>query len=119
MKSFIVETVSSFMVLFAVIDILGSVPIILKYKQDGMDVNPFKITMVSFILLLIFLIGGKLILGLFGVDISSFAIADHLTIGKAVGCFTVHIYWKSGFSLVNDCSVKGDIENLFVLQSQF
>jgi multiple antibiotic resistance protein len=68
------------MVLFAVIDIMGSVPIIIKFKRDGIEVPPLKITMVSFIILLTFLFGGKLILGLFGVDISSFAIAGSIVI---------------------------------------
>lgn len=68
------------MVLFAVIDITGSVPVIIKFKQDGYDVPPLKITIVSFIILITFLFGGKLILGLFGVDISSFAIAGSFVI---------------------------------------
>ena len=68
------------MVLFAVIDIIGSIPVILKYRQEGMNINPLKITTVSFLILLLFLFAGKLILGLFGVDISSFAIAGSIVI---------------------------------------
>lgn len=80
MHTLIFETLSVFMVLFAVIDITGSVPVIIKFKQDGFDVPPFKITIVSFLIMLIFLFGGKLILSLFGVDISSFAIAGSFVI---------------------------------------
>ncbi len=80
MQTLIFEIISVFMVLFAVIDITGSVPVIIKYKNDGYKVPPLKITIVSFLILLIFLFGGKLILGLFGVDISSFAIAGSFVI---------------------------------------
>jgi multiple antibiotic resistance protein len=79
-QKIIIEITTVFMVLFAVIDIMGSVPIIIKFKRDGIEVPPLKITMVSFIILLTFLFGGKLILGLFGVDISSFAIAGSIVI---------------------------------------
>jgi multiple antibiotic resistance protein len=79
-QKIIIETTTVFMVLFAVIDIMGSIPIIIKFKRDGIEVPPLKITMVSFIILLTFLFGGKLILGLFGVDISSFAIAGSIVI---------------------------------------
>lgn len=80
MQEFIFEIISVFMVLFAVIDITGSVPVIIKFKKDGFEVPPLKITVVSFLILIIFLFGGKLILGLFGVDISSFAIAGSFVI---------------------------------------
>jgi multiple antibiotic resistance protein len=76
----LIETATVFMVLFAVIDIMGSVPIIIKFKRDGIEIHPLRITMASFIILLTFLFGGKLILGLFGVDISSFAIAGSIII---------------------------------------
>jgi multiple antibiotic resistance protein len=79
-KGLLIEITTVFMVLFAVIDIMGSVPIIIKFKRDGLEINPLRITLASFIILLTFLFGGKLILGLFGVDISSFAIAGSIVI---------------------------------------
>ncbi len=80
MSAFLLDTFSVFMVLFAIIDIVGSVPIILKFKQDGIEINPLKITLISFFILISFLFAGKWILGLFGVDISSFAIAGSFII---------------------------------------
>jgi multiple antibiotic resistance protein len=79
-KGLLIEITTVFMVLFAVIDIMGSVPIIIKFKRDGLEIHPLRITLASFIILLTFLFGGKLILGLFGVDISSFAIAGSIVI---------------------------------------
>ncbi len=70
-----VEIVSAFIVLFAVIDILGSVPIILDIKKKGTKFSPFKATSISFVILILFLFIGEALLGLFNVDISSFAIA--------------------------------------------
>lgn len=74
------ELVSAFIVLFAVIDILGSVPIILSLKEQGRPVNAMKATLISFGLMLAFFYAGDLILKLFNVDIQSFAVAGALII---------------------------------------
>ena len=63
------------MVLFAVIDIVGSIPVILDVKQKSGNIQPWTTTTVSLILMLAFLIGGEKFLGLFGVDVHSFAVA--------------------------------------------
>ena len=41
------ELISAFIVLFAVIDIIGSIPIILNLKQGGRDVNATQATLIS------------------------------------------------------------------------
>lgn len=69
------ELVSAFIVLFAVIDIIGAVPIILDLKQKGRSVNAIEATLISAGLLLVFLFAGDMILKLFQVDIASFAVA--------------------------------------------
>ncbi len=69
------EILSCFMVLFAVIDIVGSIPIILDIKKKTGNIQPYTTTGVSLFLMLIFLIGGEGFLGLFGVDVYSFAVA--------------------------------------------
>lgn len=69
------EILSGFIVLFAVIDILGSLPIILDIRDKGGIINAFQAASISFVLLIVFLFLGEAILGLFQVDISSFAIA--------------------------------------------
>ena len=74
------EFVSAFIVLFAVIDIIGSIPIILNLKQNGRNVNATKATMLSFALLLGFFYAGDMMLKLFQVDIASFAIAGAFVI---------------------------------------
>jgi multiple antibiotic resistance protein len=74
------QIISAFIVLFAVIDIFGSIPIIIDLKQKGKDVNAMKATLVSFALMLGFYFAGDIILHLFHVDIESFAIAGALVI---------------------------------------
>ena len=74
------QLASAFIVLFAVIDILGSVPIIINLKDQGRYVNARKATLISFVLMLAFFYAGDLILKLFNVDIESFAVAGALVI---------------------------------------
>ena len=66
--------------LFAVIDIIGSIPIILTLKEQGRDVNPYKATLYSLALLVTFFFVGDMLLQLFQVDIASFALAGSVVI---------------------------------------
>ncbi len=76
----LIETLAAFMVLFAIIDIPGSIPIIIDIKDKSGEVQPFKVTLVSFSILLAFLFIGNPLLGIFGIDVSSFAIAGSFII---------------------------------------
>ncbi len=74
------ELTSAFIVLFAVIDIIGSIPIILNLKQNGRNVNAIQATLISFALLIGFFYAGDMILKLFQVDIASFAVAGSVVL---------------------------------------
>ena len=65
-------------VLFAVIDIVGSVPMIIKIKEQAGDIHPLRTSVVSLGIMIGFLILGESILRLFGVDVKSFAVAGSL-----------------------------------------
>lgn len=69
------EIFATFMVLFAIIDIFGSIPIILSIKAKIGNIYPLRTTLVAYGIMLLFLFIGEPLLGIFGVDISSFAIA--------------------------------------------
>ena len=69
------EIASAFIVLFAVIDIIGSIPIIISIKQKGRNLNTFAATSISFLLMTGFFFAGEMLLKLFQVDIASFAVA--------------------------------------------
>ncbi|MDR0659004.1 MAG: MarC family protein [Mediterranea sp.] len=74
------EMISAFIVLFAVIDIIGSIPIIINLKNRGQSVNALKATLISFALMLGFFYAGDMMLRLFHVDIESFAVAGAIVI---------------------------------------
>ena len=69
------EILSAFIVLFAVIDIIGSIPIIINLKQSGRSLNCTKANVLSFLLMTAFFFAGEILLQLFQVDIASFAVA--------------------------------------------
>jgi len=75
-----VEIVSAFLVLFAIIDVTGSVPIFLNLRSKNKIIEPSKAALYSFFILLLFLFVGEWILKLFQVDLSSFAVAGALVI---------------------------------------
>ncbi|MEZ4984235.1 MAG: hypothetical protein R2795_04225 [Saprospiraceae bacterium] len=54
------------LILFSVIDIIGSLPIIMNMKKEGVAINPTVATATAGVLMLGFLFFGKAILGLFG-----------------------------------------------------
>ncbi len=63
------------MILFAVIDIIGSIPAIIQIRQQAGSIHPEKATFVSFLIMMLFLFLGESILTFLGLDLSSFAIA--------------------------------------------
>ncbi|WP_420577534.1 MarC family protein [Ekhidna sp.] len=69
------EIISVSLILFSVIDILGSVPIIIDLRKKFGHVQSEKATIVSGVIMVIFLYLGESILKLFGIDINSFAVA--------------------------------------------
>ena len=75
-----VEFLSAFIVLFAIIDPIGLMPIILSIRDKGRIINPTKAVLYSFSLMFLFFFVGDWILNLFGVDINSFAVAGALII---------------------------------------
>lgn len=74
------QMLSAFIVLFAVIDIFGSTPIIIDLKSKGRPVSPMKATLISAALLVGFFYVGDAMLQLFSVDIQSFAVAGAFVI---------------------------------------
>ncbi len=75
-----VEIFSSFVVMFAIIDVLGSIPIFLSMREKGEKISPMKAMGVALLLFVGFFIAGDGLLSLFGVDIASFAVAGSFVI---------------------------------------
>ena len=63
------------MILFAVIDIVGSIPIIVDLRSKVGHVQSEKATLVAMVIMIAFLFIGEEILNLIGIDVNSFAVA--------------------------------------------
>lgn len=74
------QFLAAFFVLFAIIDIPGSIPIIISLRKKGKIIRPIKTAVLAFIMFLIFYYVGEAFLNLFGVDTASFAVAGSLII---------------------------------------
>ena len=72
------ESVGTFLILFAIIDVLGATPILIDLREKGKTVSPLKATLSAFGLLLLFFIAGDAVLKFFSVDINSFAVAGSI-----------------------------------------
>lgn len=96
------------MVLFAVIDILGSIPLIIKLKEKAGDISPLRTSVVSLGIMVGFLILGESILNIFGVDIRSFAVAGSLII------FALALEMIMGWNLFRD-EVTGKVASVIPL----
>ena len=69
------ELSRAFITLFAIIDITGSIPLILSLKSKGIDINPIRTSCVALGMMIMFLFLGERIMHLFNVDIQWFAVA--------------------------------------------
>lgn len=74
------EIVTCTMVLFAVIDIIGSTPIIIGLRQKVGHIQSEKASLVAAVIMIGFLFLGESILKLIGIDVNSFAVAGALII---------------------------------------
>jgi multiple antibiotic resistance protein len=71
----IVEILKVSTVLFAVIDIIGSIPIIINLRQNAGSINAARASWVSLLIMIVFLFVGQTILGIIGITEGDFAIA--------------------------------------------
>lgn len=90
------EILSVTLILFSVIDILGSIPIIILMKKREGRIQTEKATIISAVLMIGFMYLGKSILQLFGLDVESFAVAG------AIVMFIVAMEMLLGITLIKD-----------------
>ena len=74
------EFFSASMILFAVIDVIGNIPLILVLREKYKIIESEKASIISLGIMIIFLYLGEIILNLLGVDINSFAVAGSIII---------------------------------------
>ncbi|RED50672.1 multiple antibiotic resistance protein [Seonamhaeicola aphaedonensis] len=69
------EIITAFMVLFAVIDIVGNIPIVIDLRKKVGHIQSGKASLIAGLIMIVFLFLGKSILNLIGIDVNSFAVA--------------------------------------------
>ena len=74
------EFISAFLVMFAVIDVIGAIPVMMSLRQQGKEINAFQTCLYSFILMVGFFFAGNMLLNLFQIDIASFALAGSIVV---------------------------------------
>lgn len=74
------QILSTSMVLFAIIDILGAIPVVIELRRKAGHIESEKATIVATSLMILFLFAGEAILKVIGLDVESFAIAGSLVI---------------------------------------
>ncbi len=75
-----VEIFSTFLVMFAIIDITGSIPIFISMRDQGKAIKPLQATTVALLLFVAFYYLGDALLRLFSIDSASFAVAGALVL---------------------------------------
>ena len=90
------DTLSVTLILFSVIDIVGSIPFIILIRQREGRIYAEKATVISAVLMIAFLFIGQTILNLFGLDVSSFAVAGSIVM------FIIALEMILGISLIKD-----------------
>ncbi len=76
----LVEILSSFIVLFVIIDVTGSIPIFLSLKSSDKNIKAGQACLVALIMFVAFFYAGDRLLDLFSVDVASFAVAGSFVI---------------------------------------
>jgi multiple antibiotic resistance protein len=74
------QILSVTMILFAIIDILGSIPVVISLRNKAGHIQSEKASVVALLLMILFLFAGEALLKVIGLDISSFAIAGSIVI---------------------------------------
>tara|TARA_R110002033_G_scaffold131564_1_gene171666 strand:- start:3743 stop:4324 length:582 start_codon:yes stop_codon:yes gene_type:complete len=74
------EIFTAFMILFAVIDIVGNIPIIIDLRTKVGHIQSEKASIIAGVIMIIFLFVGKSLLNLIGIDVNSFAVAGAFVI---------------------------------------
>ena len=69
------QVLACFMVLFAVIDIIGSIPLILEIKKSAGTISALKASLVSLVIMIVFLFVGEKLIVFIGASTASFAVA--------------------------------------------
>ena len=97
------ETFTAFMVLFAVIDIVGNIPIIIDLRKKVGHIQSEKASLIAGVIMIVFLFLGQSLLQLIGIDVYSFAVAGSFIL------FFIALEMILGITLYKDDEDAGTI----------
>lgn len=103
------EILTAFMILFVVIDIIGNIPIIIDLRKKAGYIHSEKAAIIAGFIMIIFLLFGKRLLGVIGLDINSFAVAGAFVL------FFVALEMILGISLYKDNGNNAVTTSIFPL----
>lgn len=103
------ETLTAFMVLFAVIDIIGNIPIIIDLRKKVGHIQSEKASIIAGAIMILFLFVGKSLLSLIGIDVNSFAVAGAFIL------FFIALEMILGITLYKDDDDAGITASVFPL----
>lgn len=69
------QIVAASFFLIAIIDPLGNIPVTINMEKQGLKINPWQVSIVSAVILLLFLLLGEVLMRMFGIKIEYFAVA--------------------------------------------
>src|SRR5690554_7548762 len=103
------EILTASMVLFAVIDIIGNIPIIIGLREKAGHLNSRRASIIAAVVMIIFLFLGERILSLIGVNLSEFAVAGSFIL------FAIALEMILGVSLFKDADTSPKVATVFPL----
>ena len=103
------EILTAFMVLFAVIDIIGNIPIIIDLRKKVGHIQSEKASLIAGFIMILFLFVGQSLLSLIGIDVNSFAVAGAFIL------FFIALEMILGITLYKDDDEGGITASVFPL----
>ncbi len=103
------EIATATMVLFAVIDIIGSIPVIIGLREKAGHINSGKASIIAAVVMVVFLFLGESILRLIGVNVNEFAVAGSLVL------FFIALEMILGVTLFKEADTTPDLASIFPL----
>jgi len=103
------EIFTAFMILFAVIDIIGNIPIIIDLRKKVGHIQSEKASLIAGTIMIVFLFLGQSLLSLIGIDVNSFAVAGAFIL------FFIALEMILGITLYKDDDDGGITASVFPL----
>jgi multiple antibiotic resistance protein len=103
------EIFTAFMILFAVIDIVGNIPIIIDLRKKVGHIQSEKASLIAGMIMIFFLFIGENILNLIGIDVNSFAVAGSFVL------FFIALEMILGITLYKDDDASNLTASVFPL----